>query len=139
MKVYLAAAFSRQREIKSVSDQLQMLGVEVTSRWLTAETIYGKPFRLRTEDGFNDIRDLRAADILIRFTDQVDSDLVPSRLISCARMFEFGMAWERGMPIFVVGGRQNVFDYLPNVVHFPDNEGLFEYFRASGGGSEKFV
>ena len=139
MKVYLAAAFSRQNEIKEIARQLRNLGVEVTSRWLDAETIYKKPTRLRTEDAFTDIRDLRAADILIRFTDSVDGNSVPSRLISCARMFEFGMAWERGMPIFVVGGTQNVFDYLPNVVHFPDNEDLFEYFRASESGSEKFV
>jgi hypothetical protein len=35
-------------------------------------------------------------------------------------MFEFGLAWGAGIPIVVVGGMQNVFDYLPNVTHLPD-------------------
>ena len=129
MKVYLAAAFSRQSEIKVVAEKLRQAGVEITSRWIDAETIYKKPTRLRTEDGFHDIQDLRAADILVRFTDTPSGPTVPSRLVSCARMFEFGMAWERGMPIFVVGGKQNVFDYLPNIVHFVNEESLLSYFR----------
>jgi len=128
MKVYLAAAFSRQTEIKAVAEKLRELGIEITSRWLNAEPMAKKPAFLRTQDAFNDIRDLRAADLVIRFTDEVEKSMVPSRLISGARMFEFGMAWERGIPVFVVGGKQNVFDYLPNIVHFANKEELFGYF-----------
>ncbi len=139
MRVYLAAAFSRQAEIKEVAARLENLGVMVTSRWLYAESMFHKPTLSRVEDAFADIRDLREADILIRFADITDSSTVPSRLISGARMFECGLAWERGMPIFVVQGKQNVFDYFPNIVHFATVDDLLQYFTESKPSAEKPV
>jgi len=32
-------------------------------------------------------------------------------------MFEMGIAYERKMPVVVVGGYQPIFDYLPKIVH----------------------
>lgn len=58
--------------------------------------------------------------------------MVPSYLLSCARMFEFGMAWERGIPVVTVGGKQNIFDELSNVVHLGTVEDLKKFL----GGKE---
>lgn len=129
MKVYLAGAFSRQEELQDIATELEFLGVEVTSKWLNNTPTMNKPFREAREDAFMDVRDLREADVLVRFTDKVTGATVPSRLISGARMFEFGMAWERGMPIVVVGGMQNVFDRLPNVTHVKDVEELKQWLQ----------
>jgi hypothetical protein len=117
VKVYLAAAFSRQQEIREVAERLTKAGISVTSRWLDNTISTNKSITGKQEDAFMDIRDLRDADILVRFTDDLSDPMIPSRLGSAARMFEFGMAWERGMPVIVVGGKQNVFDFLPNVIH----------------------
>ena len=105
--------------MKAIAKRLEAKGVEITSRWLYKTTG-------RLENAFGDIRDLREADVLVRFTDNAENtpkkvidgkDWVPAKFISCARMVEFGIAWERGMPIFVVGGKQNIFDELPNITH----------------------
>jgi len=120
MKIYLAAAFSRQEEIKQVALRLESKGLEITSRWLDVK-------KERLENAFMDVEDVRRADILVRFTDPVRYSLVtmtvnnephvPARLISGARHFETGLAWERGIPIIVVGGKQNIFDEFPNITH----------------------
>jgi len=127
MKLYLAAAFSRQAEMKRVAEELTDCGFEITSRWLTNTPGVIKGKKARMQDAFMDINDLREADILVRFSDDLTKDSIPAKLGSGARMFEFGMAWERGMPIVVVGGRQNIFDSLPNVTHVADLKELFEY------------
>jgi hypothetical protein len=130
VKVYLAGAFSRQAELRNVALELEALGIEVTSRWLYETGPENPKDRqwYRRETAFKDIQDLRAADILVRFTDKFESDeTVPSYLLSCARMFEFGMAWERGIPVVTVGGTQNVFDSLPNIIHLPDVESLKKF------------
>jgi hypothetical protein len=120
MKLYLAAAFSRQEEIKLIAVRLESKGLTITSRWLEVK-------KERLENAFMDVEDVRRADILVRFTDTVQSSLitmtgynepyVPARLISGARHFETGLAWERGIPIIVVGGKQNIFDEFPNITH----------------------
>jgi hypothetical protein len=110
MKVYLAAAFRRQEEITNIAVRLTDKGLIITSRWL-----YVKKERL--ENAFMDIEDVRRSDVLVRFTDKVNSNLVATQLISGARHFETGLAWERGIPIIVVGGKQNLFDDFPNITH----------------------
>ena len=135
MKVYLAGAFSRQKELQKVAFKLSNLGVHVTSRWLyeIGPNDPNNPASVRLyrrETAFMDIQDVRESDMLVRFTDKTDGLLVPARLISGARMFEFGMAWERGIPIVVVGGSQNIFDALPNIVHLPDTKALYDYLDA---------
>lgn len=136
MKIYLAAAWSRQQEIREFAPELEAQGHEITSRWL-----YEKPApvgqdreRHLRETAFIDIEDVRRADILVRFTDEItqlgyDSNTPIARvgLVSGARMFEFGLAWSEGIPVVVVGGIQNVFDRLPNVVHLPDKEALLKF------------
>lgn len=119
MKVYLAAAFSRQDEIAAVASRLTEKGIEVTSRWLHVK-------KERLENAFMDVEDVRRADILVRFTDNISSNLVPTRLISGARHFETGLAWERGIPIIVVGGHQNIFDEFPNITHVDSVDELEE-------------
>ena len=64
-----------------------------------------------------DLQDVRKSDVLVRFTDDLSTEFVPSRLASGARMTEVGMALERGLLVVIVGGYQNVFDYLPEVKH----------------------
>jgi len=120
MKVYLAAAWGRRLEIAQVAEQLRALGIEITSRWLTEETdMSSDRAQFLAERAEIDLADVDAADALVRFTDTL-APTVDGRLISGARMVEFGYAKARGKILYVVGGHQNVFDYLPGVVHVDD-------------------
>lgn len=124
--VYIAASWSRQLEMREVAKTLKIYGVQVTSRWLYEEST-------RTTDKFRracaliDVEDVERAQILIRFSDNLNGDPVPSHLATGARHFEMGYAWGLGKPIIVVGERQHAFDFLPNVILLKDVHELINY------------
>lgn len=124
MRVYLAAAWGRRLEILAVAERLRSLGIEVTSRWLIEETdMSNNRDQFLAERAEIDLADVDSADALVRFTD-VLTPTVDSRLVSCARMVEFGYAKARGKRLYVCGGHQNVFDFLPGVIHIKDVDEL---------------
>ena len=133
MKIYLAAAWSRRYEIEVVAERLKALGIEITSRWLQEEKnmqqAIGKNLsapsdRFLRERAYTDLEDVDAADAIVRFSDDLSQSIVPSHLASGARMFEFGYAKAKGKTLFVVGGKQNVFDRLQEVIHVKDVDEL---------------
>jgi len=112
LKIYIAAAWSRRDEMIEVAAQLSKIpGVKINSRWLGPQP---NAKRLRA---LEDVADVRHADLLIRFTDDLTREFVPARLATGSRMFEMGMAYERKIPVIVVGGIQPIFDYLPRITH----------------------
>lgn len=120
LKIYLAAAWSRREEMQAVAAELRAIGIEITSRWLQQRKsiIPGTHTDVfRRNRAVEDLADVRRADVLVRFTDDLSEPTVPSRLATGSRMFEMGVAYERKMRVFVVGGYQPVFDYLPKVTH----------------------
>lgn len=135
-KVYLAAAWSRREEILGVAEELKKLGVVITSRWLTEEQglqTRPTPGFLR-ERAYIDLADVAASDVLVRFTDTLETmgaiydeseaAWVPVNFVTGARHDETGYALGLGKTVFVVGGRQNIFDYLDRVIHLKDVEEL---------------
>jgi len=128
MKIYLAAAWRRREEILLVAEKLRSLGIEITSNWLTEETDQQHTLTetFLRDRAYIDLRDVDAADAIVRFTDNVKGvTMVPAHLISGARMFEMGYAKAKGKTLYVVGGKQNVFDRLPDVIHIQDVEELY--------------
>lgn len=129
MRVYLASSFSRQAEMRDVRAALEAYGVEITSRWLEESYSlkgYGK-HRFARECAYTDLEDVKRADIVVRFSDDLSGDLIPSKLGTGARMVEFGYALALGKTLIVVSGIQNVFDFLPQVVHLKDTNELIRY------------
>lgn len=128
MRVYLAGAWSRREEIRVLRDELNALGIAVTSRWLDEHPAptNGKEKFLR-ETALYDLADIRDSDVLVRVSDDLSAPYVASHLATGARMVEMGYALGRGIPVVVVGGVQNVFDRLPNVVHVKDVGALKRY------------
>jgi len=124
LKVYLAAAFSRRKEILKVAGKLRQLGHTITSRWLTEA-----PNMNLVQGAIRDVSDVRASNVLIRFTDDLTADLVPSHLATGSRMFECGLAYERKIPVVVVGGYQPIFDHLPDVNHVRDIKELIKWLK----------
>lgn len=130
LKVYLAASFSRQREMQVVAARLVEVGVEITSRWLFENQgmKHGnarRKFMMRC--ALTDLEDVRAADILVRFSDDLTPITVPSYLATGARMGETMYAYALGKPVIIVGGHQNVFDFLPSFTHVKDADALVQY------------
>ncbi len=128
MKVYLAASFSRQYEMRTVAARLQ--GVQITSRWLFENQgmKHGnsrRKFMMRC--AITDLQDVQACDILVRFADDLSTITIPSHLGTGARHFEMGYAYALGKQIIVVGDHQNVFDFLGNVTHLKDTDALVQY------------
>ncbi len=142
MKVYLAAAWSRREEIEEVAVRLRKLGVEVTSNWLTEEKAMqtGAREKFLRDRAYLDLNDVARADAIVRFTDdlsvfnlfafkdsQFDLTEIITRLkalTSGARHVEFGYAKALGKTLYVVGGKQNVFDRLDGIVHLKDVDEL---------------
>lgn len=125
MKVYLAASWSRRIEMQSIAAILRSMGVEVNSRWLKEQDgpVHGRE-KHRRETALIDVADVKSCDALVRFSDDLSGVFVPAHLATGARMFETGMAYSLGKPIYVVGGKQNVFDSLPNIIHVKDVDAL---------------
>ena len=124
--IYLAAAYDRQKEIKAIALELQSVGVPVLSRWLDEQDCPpNQDFEdFLADNALKDIDDLNQCHTLVRFTDDLSTDFVPSRIASGARMFETGYAYSQGKRIIVVGGHQNVFDRLPGIIHLSDKDEL---------------
>ena len=131
MKVYLAAAWGRREEILLVADRLQNVGVEITSGWLTEEEGMqsGSKERFLREQAYVDLQDVDKADALVRFADVNLKRKVSRELVSGARMFEFGYAKAKGKTLYVVGGKQNVFDRLDGIVHVKNVDALVRLLK----------
>jgi hypothetical protein len=122
-KIYLAARYSRNDEMRGVRDVLEAFGHKVTSRWidqhggnllesLVAEKLNGDPGGC---SGYADadIEDLSAADVVVSFTSADGGG-------KGGRHIEFGLALGLGKHLVVVGPRENVFHTLPAVEWYPD-------------------
>ena len=108
MKIYLAAPFSTAHQVEiGYAQALAEWGHIVVSQWhrLPHSTDLGCAAK-------RDLEDILEADILILL-----ANLRP-RSNKGGRHVEFGFALARGKRVMVVGSRQNLFHYLPNVEVF---------------------
>lgn len=115
MLVYLAARYSRRLELCEYRDDLRRDGFIVTSRWLLGNHQAENDQLHRGADAerfaAEDVADLRAADVMLAFTEPPRSSNSRG-----GRHVEFGIALGVGIPIVVVGPRENVFTCLVDQV-----------------------
>jgi nucleoside 2-deoxyribosyltransferase len=122
-KIYLSAAHSRRIEASELAEELLAVGVYVHSSWLWIDDAISSEKFLR-DRAYADIREIQDCDIFVRLSDKDCTKFVPAGLVSGGRMFETGLAWALGKPIYIVGGPQNLFDRLDNFVHVKDKQEL---------------
>jgi nucleoside 2-deoxyribosyltransferase len=115
-KIYLAAMFSLKDEIAKRKAELQLLGYTITSTWTEEKASptcslkdYGEDYH--TLYAGRDIEEINSCDVLVLFT--VDPDKATLR---GGRHFESGYATGKQKQVVVVGPRENIFHYLPEVV-----------------------
>jgi hypothetical protein len=122
-RIYLAARYSRNAEMRGVRDVLQALGYEVTSRWIDQhggnllESIVAGQLNAEPEACSQyadvDVDDLTRADTVISFTSADGGG-------KGGRHVEFGLALGLGRRLVIVGPRENVFHTLPQIEWYPD-------------------
>jgi len=120
-KVYLAAPFARQAEMRKIREQLHGLDCYVTSRWLDERE---SPLKPPEQAAYHDLADIAACDTFIQFTNPPANKHYPDGLYMSeynprgGMHVEFGYALARGKEIWVVGYRENIFHHLLNVRFF---------------------
>jgi len=133
MRIYLAARYSRRLELCEYRDALRALGCDVHARWLDGEhqisdtgapigehgealvegddgSTSAKAAALRLRFAQDDIADVTSADLLIAFTEPPRSSASRG-----GRHVELGLALDLGIDVLVVGFRENIFCWLPQV------------------------
>ena len=124
LKVYLAARYSRRDQLLAVRDELARMGHTVTSRWL--DTDWGRrpgessaaPPEYRAKHAVIDLEDVRAADVVVSFTE------APGDGSRGGRHVEFGYALAFNKRMIVVGHRENLFHEHPSVEFFASQEDM---------------
>lgn len=116
LAVYLAARYSRRDEIKQKAVELETLGITVTAQWLDESAAPTATLADIGEDystavAKKDIYDIDRADVLVLFS---EDPIVPH--VRGGRHFETGYAYAKGKVTIVLGPKENVFHYLPNVI-----------------------
>jgi nucleoside 2-deoxyribosyltransferase len=132
VKLYLAAAYHRKDEMKALAVRIEAFGHTVTSRWLEEEAMPIDPMEqllfLRSTATM-DFDDVRSADMLVRFTDDLSTSTVPSVWCTGSRMEETGYAYALGKDIVIVGGMQSIFDRLESRLHLRNEAALLHFLK----------
>jgi len=137
MRIYLAASYSRRKELCGYAEVLKGYGHEITSRWLNGahEAADENPTqeemaRWATED----ISDIQLSDALIAFTEPPKSGASRG-----GRHVELGYAIaikdieEPDFMVFTVGPVENIFCALDDVVNCNDLNDVVEYIELKKG------
>lgn len=125
----MAARFSMKPEIAEKAEELREMGIEITSRWL-AETAaptaqlgdFDDPYLTQTAEV--DVEDINEGEGLVFFS------VPPTMPVARGgRHVEFGMALALKKAIYVVGPKENIFHYLPQVRVFATWEDFITYIQ----------
>lgn len=122
MRIYLAARYSRHEEMQENAADLEAAGHTVTSRWIRGSHKLD-PDRVDEAERFaiEDIEDLTKSDVVVSFT-ETDEKAAKKRPSKGGRHVEFGIGLALNKRLVVIGPRENVFHWLPNVEVYDDLE-----------------
>lgn len=117
MIVYLSARYERAEEMRALRTRLHEIPrIEVRSHWLDE-----KPNALPIRCAYIDRADIRSSDALIAFT---ETGSWPRG----GRHVEFGIAWEAGKKLWVVGPEENIFHTMAHE-RFADAEEMILHLK----------
>ena len=110
--VYFAARYVRLSELNRYRAELEALGFDVTSRWLTVAA--REPGAAYSDDEWRslaliDQEDVLAADTVVCFSEEQGAGGNGGRHV------ELGMALALGKQVIVIGRREHIFHRLPEV------------------------
>lgn len=121
--IYLSGQFEDAAVLRQARERLVAAGCRVTSRWLDAASSTpatalagddGAAERLAAIAG-QDLEDIHAADVVVVFNPAESCGIGRG-----GRHVETGYALALGKPLAVVGARENVFHWLPEITVVAD-------------------
>lgn len=112
MNIYIAA--HSQSTAKELKHRLESTGHRVVARWIEYDTKFGQGAIAYTDGerralAIMDEEDVRRADALVLLA-ELQGQLVPG-----GKHVETGIALGIGIPVYVVGRRENIFHWHPRV------------------------
>ena len=117
MRVYLAARYSKKKELREYAKQLRKAGITCTSSWLREKADDGTLSRFDdaylTQCAERDFRDIYDSHTLVLFT---VPETEPTR--RGGRHVEFGMAYGLKLDVIICGPRENIFHYMRGIQQF---------------------
>lgn len=130
-KVYLSYRFQRREEmigyateIESLTDGSGETPFRIVSRWLGIPSEVSK-----IQAAILDQCDVANSDIVICFSEDLSAGSFPLTDNTGGRHVELGMALSLGKMVLLVGPRENVFHYLPEVQQFDTFELALKYLK----------
>lgn len=110
-KVYLASRYDHLHLMQDYRALLQGAGYTVTSRWVNGDhEMYDLDVHLRHRFAEEDVEDVVAADWIINFTEPPESNTRNG-----GRHVELGIGIGMNKRLTIIGYRENVFHYLPQI------------------------
>lgn len=125
MRIYIAATFNDQPEIRKIANELWNLGHEITGTWIhevaRPEAMDSETFKRKL--AIKDVAEVYKADLVI----------LDNRQSSGGKNCEWGVAMGQfqGKLLWLVGEPSNVFHYLADR-RFNNWEEVFNEFRGQG-------
>ena len=113
MKLYIAS--HSQPSARAMQLQLEKAGHIITSRWITQDVKFGHPIDSAYTDSerrdlaLMDQADIQDAEGLVLIAEAV------GKTVPGGKHVETGIAIALGLPVFVVGRRENIFHWHPIV------------------------
>lgn len=131
LTVYLAARYSRKRELRGYAEQLRERDWEVVSSWLDIDDEGDPAARAVEADrhavpegagsyAARDLADIREADLFVLFAE------APGAATRGGRLVEYGFALREGCECVIVGRPETIFHRLPEVRLYPDWESCLD-------------
>lgn len=121
MKIYFAAPWSYGPSLVALRQIVEHEGHSVTSSWLNISTKTKSQNSHEAADyALQDLADVDAAAMVVLFNP-------PGYDQSPGRNIEFGYAIARGKALAIVGERLGVFQHLPHIRWFSDNQHFVNY------------
>ncbi len=124
MKVYIAASFNAQDEMRYLAKKLEAAGHEVTSTWIfqEAENANENPMLAR-KFAFRDLTEIKASDVVVVVT------TTPTTGGGLHVETGLALAWKK--VVVLLGPCENVFHWLPEVLKASNISGVLERLAES--------
>lgn len=115
MKAYICGRYGRRKEFRIIEAVLQSLGISVCARWLHGDhELTPATGPSNAHFATEDLEDVQSADLVFVFTEPPN----PRGRNRGGRHVEFGIALQKKALVVIIGPRENVFHWLPEVWHY---------------------
>ena len=135
LRIYIAARYGRRDEAFDLEQVLLPLGVEITSTWIHQtqdEMAYEQGIEETTRLAEKDVAEIKRSDMLVYLSEEETNTWGRG-----GRHVEFGIAVARAKMLCVIGPKENLFHYLPEVQHFDSVDDFIDFVREEVGNDDR--